>query len=392
MKDLIKPAIVAIGYNRPKSLLRLLKSIGNAVYRYDDIILIISIDFGEKENLCYKIADEFVWKAGEKIVIKHNKNLGLRKHVLSCGDFSQKYGAVILLEDDIVVSEEFYNYAFAACNFFGNREEIVGIGLYSNFYGWTQYPFYPVKNGYDNYYGKWVISWGECFCADQWKKFRDWYELNKEKVLNYTEDIPSQITEWPETSWGKYMYYYMNDTNKFFAMPYEAYTTNYAEIGKHIKNITSNWQTVMQRGGRNFVFADMKNAVKYDMFMENMDVKRFKEILDINGKICIDLSGRKTPTKNYDYFLSTQKLPFKILKSFALRVRPIEENIFYNINGEGIFLYDIREPQTVTKKEQRRQKYELQKYYYPTLQYREVLNYMVFETTKRIQRFFKAKK
>ena len=45
---MIKPAIVAIGYNRPKLMKRLLDSVGKAYYEEDDISLIISIDESEK--------------------------------------------------------------------------------------------------------------------------------------------------------------------------------------------------------------------------------------------------------------------------------------------------------------------------------------------------------
>ena len=40
----IKPVIVAVGYNRPDSLKRLISSLNQAVYPSEDITLIVSID------------------------------------------------------------------------------------------------------------------------------------------------------------------------------------------------------------------------------------------------------------------------------------------------------------------------------------------------------------
>ena len=39
---MIKPAIVVVGYNRPQSIKRLLESICEANYPFDDITLIVS--------------------------------------------------------------------------------------------------------------------------------------------------------------------------------------------------------------------------------------------------------------------------------------------------------------------------------------------------------------
>jgi len=105
-----KPAIVVVGYNRPKALERLLRSIHDADYSdYSDISLVISLDKGPSE--VRDIASSFLWRYGPKRLIIHEARLGLRSHILSCGDLSQTYRTVIILEDDLVVSPAFYDYA-----------------------------------------------------------------------------------------------------------------------------------------------------------------------------------------------------------------------------------------------------------------------------------------
>lgn len=387
MKD--NPTIVVIAYNRPDSLNRVLRSIQNASYPNRDITLIISIDFWNTNNPCYSIAKNFEWKYGNKEVIKHQDNLGLRKHVLFCGDLSQKYEAVILLEDDIVVAPYFYHYAQAACSFYYNKEEVMGVGLFSHAYtGYSKLPFYPLKNGFDTYYGKWVVTWGECFLKNQWKKFRQWYD-SKGQRLEYRDTIPSQITNWSDSSWSKYMDYYMDETDKYFVVPYEAYTTNCADMGEHYRKSTTAWQASMQYGKRPFSFAELDTAVRYNFFFENMDIEKFKYFLGLpNNNILIDLYGQCKGIEHYEYCLSTRVLNYRVINSFALEMRPIEQNVFQNIEGEGIYLYDIKTRNKSKKGAHLKQIFRIYKYYYPFLQYYKTLAFVFCETINKIMEKF----
>ena len=94
------PAIVIIAYNRSRSLERLLKSVGKAQYPENQKIpLVISIDKGDNSDVI-RVAENFTWTHGEKRVVCRKENLGLKRHVLLCGDYVQEFGSVILLEDD----------------------------------------------------------------------------------------------------------------------------------------------------------------------------------------------------------------------------------------------------------------------------------------------------
>lgn len=106
----MKIAICAIGYNRVDSLSRLLSSLNAAVYD-ENVTLIISLDRSKTLDI-KTYSDEFEWKHGEKKVILQECNLGLRKHVLRCGQYMNDYGfdALVVLEDDITVSPYFYSY------------------------------------------------------------------------------------------------------------------------------------------------------------------------------------------------------------------------------------------------------------------------------------------
>src|SRR4051812_782733 len=97
------PAIVISAYNQPASLSRLLASVESAIYTAADIPLIISIDKSDEPEV-RAIAEAFHWKHGDKRIILHEAPLGLKQHILSCGNLSLVYGAILLLEDDLLVS------------------------------------------------------------------------------------------------------------------------------------------------------------------------------------------------------------------------------------------------------------------------------------------------
>ena len=114
------PIIVVVAYSRLNSLENLLDSLSKAQYDDDEVNLVISIDYSGQQDV-YNLADSFDWKNGKKIIIRHDHNLGLREHVLYCGDLSLQYESVIILEDDLLVSPSFYLYSKAALEFYSNN-------------------------------------------------------------------------------------------------------------------------------------------------------------------------------------------------------------------------------------------------------------------------------
>ena len=119
------PPIVVVGFNRPVSLKRILASLNQAYYpEHTTIKLIISIDKSDTNKEVLAIAENFEWKFGEKTVNYQKENLGLRKHIIQCGNYSLKYESVIILEDDLFVSPNFYLYAQKALGFSNDKKYI----------------------------------------------------------------------------------------------------------------------------------------------------------------------------------------------------------------------------------------------------------------------------
>lgn len=70
MSDLF-PAIVAVGYNRPECMKRLVKSIENADYPAENIKLIVSIDCSDQSDRIEKIVREIGWSHGDLLIKRY---------------------------------------------------------------------------------------------------------------------------------------------------------------------------------------------------------------------------------------------------------------------------------------------------------------------------------
>lgn len=329
------PAIVVIAYNRVEALKRLLKSVSKADYPEGiSVPLIISIDKGENAGVIMT-AEKFEWTHGEKTVIQRNENLGLKRHVIACGNLVNDFGSIIMLEDDLYVSPSFYSYASDALFFTEGEEKIAGVSLYDHRLNvHVREPFQAYNDGYDNYYFQFASSWGQAFDKAKWNGFTDWMSTNDGKDLK-ASNMPENVSSWSDKSWLKYFIKYMIETDKYFIYPNGSYTTNFADEGTNEKVAVNDFQVPMNTAKHrkyNFSTIAQSKAV-YDAFFENNELKKMFDETEI------DLYGYK-PVGRKRYLLSTKSYPYKIIKSFARRLRPLEANVIDDLVGDEIFLYD----------------------------------------------------
>lgn len=344
MEKIIKPVICCLGYNRPDSLRRLLKSIGMAKYNSNDITLIISIDECAESDNVQKVADDFAWEHGEKIVKRYPKRLGVKKHTLTVGDFSYKYGAVIYLEDDIVVAPGFYSYTTEALRKYGDNRDVFGIALYNQrWLGSAQTEFVPEYNGEDIYLFSGDVSWGQCWIADQWKSFHEWYDKHFEGLPEYNSNVPKSVYMWDtNSSWSKYISFYLAETHMSYVVPYESYSTCFSDKGMHTGMDSDVCQVPLSQSTRDdFRFPETGNCVRYDAFFERADA--FVESIEgiKISDICIDFNGEKYDFSGYKAVLTTKELKYRCIKSYGLNMEPIELNIKYDNSGNSIRLYEL---------------------------------------------------
>lgn len=337
----MKAAIVVIAYNRPKALQRLLSSINEASYFRKDIPLIISIDKANNQCDVLKVANDFKWTFGEKTVRTYSTRQGLRKHVLQCGDLVNKFENVIILEDDLIVSPSYYTYVDQALEFYKNCDKIAGIALYSHEWnGYANKNFAPIIDKYDTYMGQFSITWGQCWTRESWLKFKTWY-INQKVSLGNNEYLPQKINRWPQQSWGKYFITYIVAMDKYYVIPRISLSTNFSEIGEDVQAQDSDHQVrLLYDNKQMFNFAPFEFAEKYDVFFENTRLQsQFPSEMSIEG-IDIDLNGEGRRNINNRYVLTTLVLPYKIINSYGLVLRPIEMNIIKAVQGNDIYLYD----------------------------------------------------
>lgn len=104
-------------------------------------------------------------------IIEREKNFGLANSIISgVNEIIDKFGKVIVLEDDLVTSKYFLKFMNGALDFFKDRNDVFSISGYS-------YPAkimrIPENYKHEIYLSYRFGSWGWATCADRWDKV-DW--------------------------------------------------------------------------------------------------------------------------------------------------------------------------------------------------------------------------
>ncbi|MCR5590796.1 MAG: hypothetical protein K6F73_04625 [Lachnospiraceae bacterium] len=371
------PAIVAIAYNRPEPLKRLLSSIEAAYYPEGvSPALVVSIDNSGSDEVA-NAAREFTYTHGEKVIIERKERMGLKNHVLACGDLTEEYGSIIVLEDDLFVAPCFYEYACKALESAEKDDRIGSVSLYSHLFNvHVREGFIPVDDGFDNWYLQIASSWGQAYTRKQWESFRSWYADNKDRDLAGI-NVPANISGWSEKSWLKYYITYLIETGKYTIYPRVGLTTNFGDVGTHACRSDSDLQVPVQCSESprcRFSTIDESRAV-YDAFFEPLGIMDGENpVLGSYGKagadtetgtdkeaLIVDLYGYKPIAQMIDaakaegaqkvYVLTPKLLPYETVRSYGRQMRPVASNISYGVKGNDIHLYDVSKSAAAPVKE-----------------------------------------
>ena len=332
-----KIGICIVAYNRVDSLKRLFQSLDNAQYD-QNVDLFVSIDKSDSLEVA-EYSKSFDWRNGSYNVIEHPQNLGLRRHILKCGELLSDYDALVVLEDDIIVSPNFMSFTIQCVEKYYDVQDVAGISLYSyNTNYLTSMPFNPLKGSCDVYAMNCAQSWGQVWMKNQWSAFMDWYKVNSEDFSS--QSLPNDLNTWPKSSWLKYHTRYCIEQNKFFIYPYYSLSSNNSDIGEHVTKKSNLFQSKMQYHiQKEYALPAFDEIViKYDGFFEPLFLASSLGISQ--SRLCVDLNGIKNRLLYKNYLLSCKKLDYKIVKTFARDYKPIEMNILMDNRGEGVFLYD----------------------------------------------------
>ena len=340
----LTPAIVVAAYDRVHSLSRLLAMLLTAEYPKNAVVpLVISIDGGGAEGVVH-IANAFKWPFGEKKVIVHPNNLGLREHILCCGDLTEQFGAIIMLEDDLGLSKFFYQYTLQALNRFSDDEEIAGISLYKHLINVNcGSKFEPMDNGLGYYYMQFAQSWGQVWTKAHWRGFRQWYDVEENRTKKL--DIPQFVAGWPESSWLKYYIRYLVDHRKYFVYPMQSLTTNFSDAGTHVSASNNMFQVPLAEYLPNVSVSLGGEALRYDAYFElealsyravGFDMLTHSVVSDLYG--IRDLSGYAPEQK-----ILTIRPTRRVNASYGLQLKPRELNVVYAVSGSQIFLTEVKD-------------------------------------------------
>ncbi len=333
----MNPTIVVTAYNRPYALQRLLSSLREASYP-PQVRLVIAIDAGgENTAVVRQLAAAFEWPHGEKRLILHQENQGLIGSVFFGGGLSQEYGAIILLEDDLVVSPVFYHYASQALDFYTDDPRIAGISLNALWFnGYTHFPFIPYLDESDVFFMQ--VAWfqGQAYTARQWADFIAWREGDNDLPL---APLHESFTQFPDTDWFPLKTRYLAQTKRFYVFPRQSLTTNFGDIGTHFHQATHFFQAPLQTKQRQYRLKPLADSVAvYDSFQEMLP-DRLNRLTDrFSGyDYAVDLNGTKSrqnlPT---EYVLTSQRCR-QPLFTFGQVMRPLAANAAAGVPGTGLY-------------------------------------------------------
>ncbi len=334
------PTIVIIAYNRPEALSRILGSVSAADFTaYTDVRLIISIDGGGNNfQKVKKVAESFNWQYGVKEVIAYNVNLGLRNHVIRCGDLTEKYENIIVLEEDCFVSKNFYNFSVQSLDFYACDKRIAGISLYAySYYESIGTLFLPLADGYDTYFLQVPGSLGQIWTKNQWQDFKTYYDLHP--VMNDTDKIPEKVKTWPESSWKKYFYKYMVENDLYFVYPQVAFSTNFGDAGTHFPEQTQLYQVAIENYRNEYVckFPQFDNSDnKYDAYFELLPECLIVKGVEIEADTCVDIAGSKPLSLFNNKLALSSKECIDPICSFNNVLIPMSQNILLQLKGDVI--------------------------------------------------------
>lgn len=332
----MKGVIVIPSFDRVNKTFALTKAL-NSLEFSEEWDLIISVDF-QSRDLNEKFSREFQsvrWKHGRKKLILRDLNLGLKRHILECGNYIEGRDVLVMLEDDITVTSNFEKFIVESIRFYAGDESIGGYSLYSYRISETQrLLFEPYLGDSDIYFLQWPCSWGQFWTRIQWEEFKK-YLAQTERFL-----LPKSVASW-NNSWKKYFLSYLIASNKYVIYPRYSFTTAIQEEGQHYRRKNIDYLT--NNYTENLPVIRFEKRTEVNTYSYNFQLEKIK--VKIDGKILtaeVDLYSEKLYISE-EYFITCDNYGRPIAE-FEINTIPFENSLLMPIKslciGEGLKLYD----------------------------------------------------
>ena len=334
------PIILIPVFKKIESLKRLLFTLEKADYKENFPLLLFSYHVGASQKVIDFIL-AYHWPHGEKIIRFIEEQLYLDEHIRRCGDLSAEYPSIIILEDDLVVSPFFYQYAIAVEKGLKHQDEISQISLVRGGFLPNLLPHHLLSDAHSFFAVQKVSSSGYLFTKRTWQDFRHWL---KNADLEKPFALPAHIIGYGLDNWEFQYNAYLVDQKKYSAWPKMSLTSNQGTPGIHLKTeIDAGFYQsplVSEMPLLRWEIQD-KNCLRYDAFF-NLDAIFFMEILSVHklepAEVEIDLYGDKPlELSNKPYWLSRKKCR-KAIATFSDDLKPLEINVLWQFPGTEISL------------------------------------------------------
>lgn len=334
--------IVLVGFDRPASLKRLLKSVIHASYKGHTVDLLISIDGGPRSEHTLDRLGPVDWPHGNCVIRRMSENMGLRRHVMHSGDVALDYDAIVMLEDDVIVGPAYFAYVNWAIQQYAQDDRIAGISLYApNYNEMANLPFQPTPSGSPVYTLQSAQSWGQCWSRMMWRDFRAWYDRQPNE-LSCGSDMPERIHSWPASSWKKFAMRYLTDTRKTWIYPYVSHSSNWSELGTHNAQASQLFQVPLASTWAESAEVASTELVGYDIFFERIDMTILGETeLGNKEEVVCDLYGTRTEVVGPVCLATVRVLPQSSVQEIGFNRKPHEANIEWLTPGHDARLYKI---------------------------------------------------
>lgn len=206
----MKSPIVIFAYNRPRRFKELVNSLKqNIDYANHEIFVFIDGPKKEEDKTKIKEVKEIAQTLTNKIITSE-KNRGLAASIITgVSEVVNKYGEVIVLEDDLILHPNFLNFMEEGLRVFREDKRIIsicGFGLKIQ---------KPRNYNHEIYLAKRSSSWGWATWKDRWNHI-DW-EVKDFENLKSSSKLRSQFNEGGSDLYGM-LKDYMEGKNNSWAI------------------------------------------------------------------------------------------------------------------------------------------------------------------------------
>ena len=344
--------------------------------------LIISCD-GNSGSDVVSYVNSIEWSYGDFKVIQQGQQLGVDRHNLACMRMSEIYEHIVIIEDDLVVSPYFQEYLNLAVPIALHQDNIAGVSLYRYpIIEENHFPFELIPNNEFLYYQQRSSSKG---CFYSWKQLKPYFDfLDRFDGDFHKYSLPNNVVKWGDEVWEKSFYCFLQASNKFISFPRFSLSTDFADIGVHMKKQTLKYihQSPLYLSEH---FGDFKSlddtANAFDAYYELLPSKLSQFNVTLQGyDVSVDLYGhKKLDDIKSEYLISSKQTKDQIM-GWERRLKPEVNNVLLNQTGT---FYSFAKTECFSNKKTADSLKERFLYYFPDTKLSELVRMKFSEVVSR---------